>query len=79
MRAAYEAAWPTFKSCQIWSFVTPDLRRQIEEEQDLYATRPSLSSVVGELIQEAIAFRRANRSRTSGAFKPPRRVAFQLP
>ena len=79
MRAAYQAAWPSFKSCQIWAAVTPDLRSQIEDEQDLYATRPSLSSLIGELVAEAISFRRANRSRTDGAFKPPRGKPFQLP
>ena len=62
MKAAYEAAWPSFKSCQIWSFVTPDLRCQIEDERDLYAVRPSLSSVVSELIVEGLAFRRMHRS-----------------
>ena len=78
LKAAYEAAWPSFKSCQIWAAVTADLRSQIEDERDLYAVRPSQSSVVGELIEEAIAFRKANRSRTSGAFKPPRRVPFPI-
>jgi hypothetical protein len=62
MKAAYEAAWPSFKSCQIWSFVTPDLAAQIEDERDLYAVRPSLSSVVGELIVEGLAFRKMHRS-----------------
>ena len=77
MKAAYAAAWPSFKSCQIWAAVTPDLHRQIEDEQDLYATRPSLSSVVGELIEEAIAFRKANRSPRRPSSKP-RRVPFPI-
>jgi hypothetical protein len=74
MKAAYEAAWPSFKSCQIWANVTPDLAAQIEDERDLYARRPSQSSVVGELIVEGLAFRKMHRP----ASRPsrPKRVPF---
>ena len=76
MKAAYEEAWPTFKSRQIWAVVTPDLHCQIEDERDLYATRPSLSSVVGELIEEAIAFRKMHRSPVKP--KRPKRIPFPI-
>jgi hypothetical protein len=36
------------------------LAAQLEDERDLYAVRPSLSSVVAELI--VVAFRRMHRS-----------------
>jgi hypothetical protein len=79
MRQAYEDAWPTFKSVQVWANVTPALAAEIEAERGLYATRTSKAEVVRQLLEEAIGWRKANRSRTSGAFKPPRRVASQLP
>jgi hypothetical protein len=79
MKAEYEAAWPTFKSVQVWANVTPAMAAEIEAERALYATRTSKAEVVRQLLEEAIGWRKANRSRTSGAFKPPRRVAFQLP
>jgi hypothetical protein len=78
MRRAYEEAWPTFKSIQIWANVTPALAAELDAERALYAIRTSKSELVRQLIEEAIAWRKANRSRTSGPFKPPRRVAFQI-
>ena len=56
-----------------------EIGAQLDAERSLYATPTSLSEVVGQLLSEALAWRKANRPRTSGAFKPPRRVAFQLP
>jgi hypothetical protein len=78
MKDEYLEAWPTFRSRQIWARVTPDLAADIEAERSLYAIPTSLSEVVKQLCEEAIAWRKANRPRTSGAFKPPRRVAFQI-
>ena len=79
MKREYEEAWPTFRSRQIWARVTPEIGAELDAERSLYATPTSLSEVVGQLLSEALAWRKANRPRTSGAFKPPRRVAFQLP
>lgn len=79
MKAEYEAAWPTFRSRQIWAWVPPDVGADIDAERARYAIRPSQSEVVGQLLSEAIAFRKASRSRTDGAFKPPRGKPFQLP
>jgi hypothetical protein len=79
MKAAYAAAWPTFKSIQIWVNVTPAFAAELETERSRYAIPTSKSEVVRQLLEEAMALRSANRPRTSGAFKPPRRVAFQLP
>jgi hypothetical protein len=75
MKAAYEAAWPTFKSCQIWSFVTPDFAAEIEAERDLYAKRPSLSAVVAQLLEEGLAFRKMHRA----PVRPPRRKRVPYP
>ena len=77
MRQAYEEAWPTFKSVQVWANVTPALAAEIEAERALYAIRTSKAEVVRQLLKEAIGWRKANRSRTSGALRP-RRVAFQI-
>ena len=79
MKAAYEEAWPTFQSVQIWANVTPALAAELDAERSLYAIRTSKSEVVRQLLEEAIGWRKANRSRTDGAFKPPKRVTFQLP
>ena len=76
MKADYEAAWPSFKSCQIWARVPPDLAAQLEDERDLYAVRSSLSSVVGELIVEGLAFRKMHRSPPRA--KRPKRVPFPI-
>jgi hypothetical protein len=46
---------------------------QLEDERDLYAVRPSLSSVVAELIVEGLAFRRMHRSPPK-----PKRVPFPI-
>jgi hypothetical protein len=62
MRAEYEAAKPSFRSCHIWGSVTPALMGQIEAERALYAVRPSMSEVVNQLLTEALAFRRMHRS-----------------
>jgi hypothetical protein len=78
MRRAYEEAWPTFKSIQIWASVTPAMAAELDAERSLYALRTSKSELVRQLIEEALAWRKANRPRTSGAFKPARRVAFQI-
>jgi hypothetical protein len=78
MKAAYEAAWPTFQSVQIWANVTPAFAAELEAERSFYAIRTTKSEVVRQLLEEAMAWRKANRSRTSGAFKPPRRIAFQI-
>ena len=78
MKAAYEEAWPTFKSVQIWANVTPAFAAEIEAECSRYAIKTPKAEVVRQLCEEAIAWRKANRPRTSGAFKPPRRVAFQI-
>ena len=78
MKAEYQAAWPTFKSIQIWARVTPDLAAELETERSRYAIPTSKSELVRQLLEEAIGWRKANRPRTSGAFKPPRRVAFQI-
>jgi hypothetical protein len=79
MKAAYEAAWPNFKSVQVWTSVTPAFAAELDNEQALYAVRLTKAEVVRQLLEEAIGWRKANRPRTSGAFKPPKRVAFQLP
>jgi hypothetical protein len=78
MKDEYAEAWPTYRSRQIWARVTPEIGAELDAERALYAIRPSLSEVVGQLLSEALAWRKANRPRTSGAFKPPRRVAFQI-
>jgi hypothetical protein len=78
MRRAYEEAWPTFKSIQIWANVTPALAAELDAERALYAIRTSKSELVRQLLEEAMVWRSANRPRTSGAFKPGRRVAFQI-
>ena len=41
--------------------------------------RTSKSELVRQLIEEALGWRKANRTRTSGAWKPPRGKPFQLP
>jgi hypothetical protein len=79
MKAAYEEAWPTFQSVQIWTNVTPAFAAELETERSRCAIPTSKSELVRQLLGEAMAWRAANRPRTSGAFKPPRRVAFQLP
>jgi hypothetical protein len=62
MKAAYEEAWPTFKSVQIWANVTPDFAAQLEAERDLYAVRPSKAEVARQLLTEGLAFRKLHRS-----------------
>jgi hypothetical protein len=79
MRRAYDEAWPTFQSVQIWANVTPALVAELDAERSLYAIRTSKSELVRQLIEEALGWRKANRSRTSGAWKPPRGKPFQLP
>ena len=61
-----------------WARVTPDLAAELETERSRYAIPTSKSELVRQLLEEAIGWRKANRPRTSGAFKPPRRVAFQI-
>jgi hypothetical protein len=78
MKRAYEEAWPTFKSVQVWANVTPAMAAEIEAERSLYAIKTTKAEVVRQLLSEALMWRKANRSRTSGAFKPPRRVAIQI-
>jgi hypothetical protein len=79
MKAEYEAAWPRFRSRQIWARVPPDVGAEIDAERARYAIRPSLSEVVGQLLSEALLWRKERRPRTSGAWKPPRGKPFQLP
>jgi hypothetical protein len=62
MKAEYAAAWPTFKSVQIWACVRPDFAAEIEAERDMYAVRPSKAAVVTQLLEEGMAFRRMHRS-----------------
>ena len=67
MKAEYEAAWPAFQSVQIWANVTPALAAELDAERSLYAIRTTKSEVVRQLLEEAIAWRKANRSRKSDA------------
>jgi hypothetical protein len=78
MKAAYEAAWPTFRSVQVWTSVTPAFAAELDNEQALYAVKTTKAELVRQLLEEAMLWRKANRPRTSGAFKPPRRIAFQI-
>jgi hypothetical protein len=78
MKRGYEEAWPTFKSIQIWVNVTPAFAAELETERSRYAIPTGKSELVRQLLEEAMVWRSANRPRTSGAFKPGRRVAFQI-
>jgi hypothetical protein len=76
MKAAYEAAWPTFKSIQIWARVAPDFAAQLEAERDMYAVRPTKAAVVVQLLEEGLAFRKMNRAPPRP--KRPKRASFPI-
>jgi hypothetical protein len=74
MRRAYEEAWPTFKSIQIWANVTPALAAELDAERSLYAIRTSKSELVRQLIEEA-ALQRSTASDAGSANRRPLRCA----
>ena len=55
-----------------------ELIAALDNERRLYLKIPARNAIARELLDEALSFRRALRPRTRGAFKPPRRVAFQI-
>jgi hypothetical protein len=73
MAAARLAAMPC-RPVLIWGRVSYELAGLIEQERELYAITPTKSALIGQLITEAIAFRRANRPPP----RPPKGVPFPI-
>jgi hypothetical protein len=60
MAAARLAAMPS-RPVTVWGRISYELAGLIEQERELYAIVPTKSALIGQLITEALAFRRANR------------------
>jgi hypothetical protein len=61
MEADRLAALPHRRRILIWGRISSEIATRLEEERQLYAIIPTKSALVGQLLTEAIAFRRANR------------------
>jgi hypothetical protein len=62
MAADRLAAMPHRRRIMVWGRVSSEIATRLEEERALYAITPTKSALIGQLITEAIAFRRANRT-----------------
>jgi hypothetical protein len=71
MAADRMAAMPR-RRVLVWGRVSDELAGLIERERELYAIIPTKSALVGQLLTEAISFRRANRPPP----RPPKGVPF---
>jgi hypothetical protein len=78
LKAHYLAVAPDRRTAMLSIRIAPRLVAEIEAQRALYAERPSKAEVVTQLLEEAIALRRANRPRSSGAWKPARGAPFKI-
>jgi hypothetical protein len=62
MEAARLTALPHRRRILIWGRISSEIATRLEEERALYAITPTKSALIGQLLTEAITFRRAHRS-----------------
>jgi hypothetical protein len=74
LAAERKALAHTRNVAQVFSYLTRETLARVDEERRLYPVPPARSAVLRELVIEALAFRRANRSPPP----KPKRVPFPI-